>query len=296
MIDLRTLEVFYWVAQLGGFGRAAAKLNTTQPAVSARIAALEEEYGVRLLVRDPGQRPALTPIGVALFDQARRMLALQAETVAILSPSGGLRGVVRIGVSETLVHVLMSDLLRQLAAQHPHLAPDVMTDASSNLREALRVGELDLAFMLGPNSLTGAHSLPLCDFDLAWVASPALALGAEPLTRARIGDIPVLTYARNTQPYADLAAALKDDHSPAARIFPNSSLSTIIRMAREGAGVATLPADVIRDEVASGSLVVLSSTIALPKLSFLACWLDPGDGPPGRIAALAREILGHNPA
>ena len=52
MIDLRNLETFVWVAQLGGFRSAADKLNTTQPAISARIALLEDELGVKLFDRE----------------------------------------------------------------------------------------------------------------------------------------------------------------------------------------------------------------------------------------------------
>ena len=51
MIDLRTLEVFYWVVKLGGFGRAAEKLHTTQPAGSGRIAQREQSFSIRLLDR-----------------------------------------------------------------------------------------------------------------------------------------------------------------------------------------------------------------------------------------------------
>ncbi len=294
MIDIRTLEVFYWVAQLGGFGRAATKLNTTQPAVSARIAALEAEYGVRLLSRDKGLRPALTPVGVALFDQARRIIALQAEAVALLRQPEGQSGLVRIGVADTLVHILLPALLRHLRIAYPGVTPDVQTDVSDKLRDALRGGEVDLAFMLGPSAHIGAQELPLCALELAWVAAPSLEIGPASLTRAALAGIPVLTYARNTQPYTDLASALTDPSLPAARIFPNGSLATIVRMALDGHGIAVIPRAVVRRELEAGTLRVLASEIAVPDLNFVACWLDPGAGLPGMIAALAQDILGHN--
>ena len=294
MIDFRSLEVFYWVAKLGGFGRAAVKLNTTQPAISARIAALEVEYGVRLLARERGQRPSLTPVGADLFDQARRMMALQSDIVSTLSNHGGMRGLVRIGVAETIVHILLPKLLRRLNVEHPAVTPNVVTDVSANLRETLRTGEIDLAFMLGPSAQIGAQERLICSLDLAWAASPRLCVGEGTLTRAMIGTTPILTYAHNTQPYAELVTVLTDPHLPLARIFPNSSLATIVSLAENGIGIAAIPPVVIRSQLEAGTLRLLSSTIPLSKLNFVACWLDPGEGLPGANAALAQDILSHN--
>ncbi|MEK9970028.1 MAG: LysR family transcriptional regulator, partial [Ferrovibrio sp.] len=77
MADLRNLETFVWVAHLGGFRAAADKLNTTQPAVSQRIALLESEFGVKLFDREP-RGIALTPKGNELLPYAERMLQLHA--------------------------------------------------------------------------------------------------------------------------------------------------------------------------------------------------------------------------
>lgn len=73
MADFRSLEVFYWVAKLSSFRRASEKVNTTQPAVSQRIAALEHEYGT-------------------LFERRSRDVALTERGVcSSASPSGSWR-------------------------------------------------------------------------------------------------------------------------------------------------------------------------------------------------------------
>ncbi len=61
MADFKALETFLWVVNLGSFRGAAHKLNTTQPAISQRIAQLEQEMGVRLLQRD-GRVASPTPL------------------------------------------------------------------------------------------------------------------------------------------------------------------------------------------------------------------------------------------
>lgn len=75
MADFRSLEVFYWVAKLSSFRRASEKVNTTQPAVSQRIAALEHEYGT--LFERRSRDVALTERGRLLLGFAERFLALQ---------------------------------------------------------------------------------------------------------------------------------------------------------------------------------------------------------------------------
>ena len=52
MFDFKEIETFYWVATMGSFRAAAAKLNTTQPAISQRIAGLEQALGARVLSRE----------------------------------------------------------------------------------------------------------------------------------------------------------------------------------------------------------------------------------------------------
>lgn len=61
-MNYKRLETFVWVATLGSFRKAAERLHTTQPAISARISGLEEELGVKLFEREGGSSPIiLTP-------------------------------------------------------------------------------------------------------------------------------------------------------------------------------------------------------------------------------------------
>ncbi len=60
MVDLRSLEVFFWVVKLGGFGRAAERLHMTQPAVSSRISQIETRFNMRLLDRSSHKAPVPT--------------------------------------------------------------------------------------------------------------------------------------------------------------------------------------------------------------------------------------------
>jgi len=77
-MNLRFVEAFIVVTRLKSFRAAADKLHTTQPAISSRIAALEEELGVKLFERN-SRAVTLTPQGSALLPLAESMLVLQQQ-------------------------------------------------------------------------------------------------------------------------------------------------------------------------------------------------------------------------
>src|SRR5690606_10312957 len=98
MIDFKQIDAFVWVAELGSFRAAAEKLNTTQPAISQRIAALEATMSVRLFER--GARGIkLTEKGQELLSHAQRMLALRNEMMTVAKAQNAVRGTLRLGSS-----------------------------------------------------------------------------------------------------------------------------------------------------------------------------------------------------
>ena len=307
MIDLRSLEVFYWVVHLGGFRRAAAKLNTTQPAVSSRIAKLETALGGPLLDRDRRRTLSVTPRGTALLAYAERMMALNGELLAAVGSTDVLRGTVRIGVSETIVHTWLSALVRRLHQVHPHVTLDIQVDISASLRASLLSGEVDAAFLLGPVASPRVRCLPLCDYPLAWVARPGLLPAARPLPlqgaaqdpvqgMASLRDVaawPILTYARGTAPHAELLQLFSRPGLPPPRIFANSSLASIVRMALDGIGIGVIAPAAIRPELQAGKLEVVQAGPPLQPLSFQACWSDtPGSALAEAVARLAQQVAG----
>jgi DNA-binding transcriptional LysR family regulator len=151
MPQLRSLEIFYWVAKLKSFRGAADLLHTTQPAVSQRVAALETEFGLKLFDRT-ARAVTLTPKGRELLDHAERMLRLRAEMMRTVAAPAALGGLLRLGVSETIVHTWLARFIERVNATYPRIVLDIVVDVSPNLRDALVAHGLDLALLLGPIS------------------------------------------------------------------------------------------------------------------------------------------------
>lgn len=283
------MEVFFWVARLGGFRRAAEKLGTAQPAVSARVAALEAALGARLLDRGQRRPLALTPEGLRLLGYAERLLALRAEMEAAFDGTAALAGTLRLGVAETMVHTVLSPLLRRLHDLHPRLQVDIVVDVSTSLRAMLLAGEVELALLLGPVAAPGIRDLVLCEHPLAWVAAPGLAdgLGPEPLDIAALARVPVITYARGTPPFQQVRDLFAG--GPAPRVFANASLASIVRMVLDGIGVGVIAPAVIRAELEAGRLRVLRTGVALQPMRFTASWRGtPGEAAAATVAHLAQ--------
>ena len=143
-IKLHDLGVLIAVAQAGSMGKAAAVLNTTQPAVSRSIAELERVVGVRLLVRSPqGVVPteygrALLDGGVAAFDdlrQAVKKIEFLADPMA---------GEIRIGCTPILAATFASAVIDRLAKRYPRMVFHLVAAYLEPLRRELSERNLDL--------------------------------------------------------------------------------------------------------------------------------------------------------
>ncbi len=269
MVDLRSLEVFYWVARLGSFRGASERLHTTQPAVSQRIAGLEAHLGVRLF--DRGSRAVtLTAKGRELLDYADRMLRLRAEMLVAVSEPSGQSGVLRLGVSETIVHTWLSAFIERVHTLYPAVTLEIDVDVSPVLRDALVDNRIDLAFLLGPVSHPHVVNYDLARYPLALVARSDLPLPPEPLDVEDLNRLRIITYPRTTRPHIAVREMLTRRGLPPPRLFSTASLSTMVRMTLDGIGLGIIPAAVVSREVRDGVLRIVDCTVTLPELAFTA--------------------------
>ena len=289
MIDFRTIETFLWVATLRSFRGAAEKLNTTQPAVSMRIAQLEEGLGVRLLERDR-RVVAPTPKGQELVGYAERLMRLRAEMIEAVGDRSIMRGIVRLGCSETIVHTWLPTLIERVNAAYPNLELEIEVDITPNLRERLVAKSLDLALLLGPVGDPSIHSRPLCSFPLAFVASSKLRLPDRPVGLETIARWPIVTFSRNTHPYIVVREMFARANLPVT-IHASASLATVVRMALDGIGVAVIPPAILANVPGVGRLRTLKTTAKLPDLNFVVSWpSSPDSFAAQKVAEIAAEV------
>src|ERR1700681_3366421 len=175
MVDFRSLETFLWVVTLGSFRAAGEKLNTTQPAISQRIAQLEREMGVKLINRDH-RVASPTPSGRQMMVYAEKLIGLRAAMMAEIGDRSAMRGVLRLGVAETIVHTWLPQLVKSVNQVYPNLSLEIEVDITPNLRARLLAQEIELAFLLGPLAASTVRNRTLCDYPIGFLASPSLGL------------------------------------------------------------------------------------------------------------------------
>lgn len=271
MVDLRSLEFFHWVATLRSFSKAARRMNTTQPAVSQRIAALEAEMGGPLLEREP-RTVRLTPRGRLLSHYCERFLDLRSEMLLRVMEPDMASGTVRLGVSETIGRLWLRHFLERAHALYPRLVIDLTIDVSPVMLDQLLKGDLDLCLFLRPADDARLVSRPLFRAPLRFFASARLDVGPEPLTAEALRRFPIITYPKATSPYAILERALRRSGEARPRIFANSSLTTMIQMTLDQIGLCVIPEEVVLNELADGRLKRVATTLDLPDHIFTATY------------------------
>jgi DNA-binding transcriptional LysR family regulator len=278
-LTFKHLEAFVWVADLASFVRAGERLNTTQPNISSRIAALEALTGAPLFDRN-GAKVHLTPKGQQLMSHARDVLAARDQFLQAADEKALTQGILRLGVTEMIVHSWLRAFTLVLKAVFPNLAVELTVDMAAELERSLHARQLDLALINGPFQYPAA-SEPLGRYPMIWVAAPGLGLSG-PLSKEDLAAHPILTHARGSWPHRLVADHF---HLRSARLVPSSNLAACLQMTVDGMGVAVLPKAMANRELAEGALVTLNYPWTPDDLEFQARYQS--DKAPGHVAQAA---------
>ena len=146
-MELRHLRYFVSVAEALSFTKAAEKLHTAQPSLTRQIKNLEDELGVRLLHRTK-QKVTLTDEGRSFLTDAKRLLALAAETVESVRRvhTGEVRAL-NIGYVSNLFYDLLPKTLETFHQTFPTIAVNLFDLSCGQQFPALEEGKLDLGFV-----------------------------------------------------------------------------------------------------------------------------------------------------
>lgn len=146
-MDLHSLQAFIQVAEQGSFSRAAEALFISQPAVSKRIASLEEQLNQRLFDRI-GRSITLTQAGFALLPRARKLLVELEDTRRLLANlSGEIQGPLILATSHHIGLHRLPPLLKNFTQLYPQVKLDMRFQDSEQAYTGVISGDLELAIV-----------------------------------------------------------------------------------------------------------------------------------------------------
>jgi DNA-binding transcriptional LysR family regulator len=254
-MDLKELRSLLALADNSSIRKAAERVNLSPAAVHRHLKLLSDELGVKLY--DGTRRHLhLTPAGSALCPMARNLLE---QFEAIRSSADDWKdirkGTVRIGTGPTFGTYVLPRMLERYRETYPEVEMFVLAGHTETLMEELRVGHLDVIFLIVPEgALDGLVVHSVWQFRMVLVASKRLAIPR----RCSLTDLrhtPFLLYKQGTR-FESLIDGYFERNRFAPRVtmrFDNAE--PIKAMVRLGFGVSMLPEWTVREDLKRGEIV-----------------------------------------
>ena len=243
-MDLRQLESFVRVAELGSFTRAAIALDVAQPALSRQVRQLEVELRQNLLVRN-GRGAVPTEAGKLLLEHGRGILhQVERAREELGRIRGALAGRVAIGLPPSLSKVLAVPLIREFRRRMPEATLSISEGLSLGMQESLVSGRLDIALLYNAKTSVDIEVTPLLEETLFLVQRKPGGAGAKaPKTAASLREVATLPLVIPTRPNAIRMLVESEMANQGCR--PNIALeidgvAAILDLVADGAGNAVL--------------------------------------------------------
>jgi LysR family nitrogen assimilation transcriptional regulator len=243
-MDLKQLEYFVRVAELGSFTRAAVELDVAQPALSRQVRLLEVELRQTLLLRN-GRGAIPTEAGKMLLEHGRGILhQVQRAKDDLGRMRGGLSGRVALGLPSSVARVLAVPLTRAFRETMPEAKLSISEALSAGLQEGITTGRLDIAVLYNAQPSRELDVAPLIEEDLLLVRVRPAGLQEDPppgpVDLAEVAKMPLVIPSRPNAIRMHVESALA-----AIGCRPNVALeidgvTAILDLVLDGAGCAIL--------------------------------------------------------
>ena len=291
-MELYQLRSFATIADLGQLTRAAAKLHVSQPALSAQLRGLEDEFGLALFERTPSGM-VLTAAGARLRAEAEKILAaaaaMQAEVRAL---KGELAGRVSIGTLSDPAFIRVGEFMSLATARHPLLALDFHQGITGETLDAVRDGALDASFYYGELKYPTVVGLPLREVvyrvavPIDWCQQLAGATWADIAQMPWIIPPPISSHHK-------LAHTLLREHGVApAKVVEADQEAVITSLVVSGVGIALMREDFALEKAAAAEICLWDDVEVRTTLWFITQRDRAADPSLRAVLELLREVWG----
>jgi DNA-binding transcriptional LysR family regulator len=250
-MDTQNLRAFLLVAESGSFSIAAEKLHLTQPAVSKRVAQLEEQLGASLFDRI-GRKISLTEAGEALLPHARSVqLELQAAERSVRDLSGEMAGLLRLATSHHIGLHRLPPILSYFSRTYPGVQIDIDFMDSEQAYELTLRGEVELAVVtLAPTPVDNIIAIPVWPDPLDFMVQAGHELAQQETPDLRfMSQHPAILPGLNTYTGQIVKSLFDQRGLPLQVALATNYLETIRMMASVGLGWTVLPRSMLDESL-----------------------------------------------
>jgi LysR family nitrogen assimilation transcriptional regulator len=247
-MDLKQLEYFVRVAELGSFTRASIALDIAQPALSRQVRLLEVELRQNLLIRN-GRGVTTTEAGRLLLEHARGILHQVERTREELDRvRGGLTGRVALGLPPSLSKVLAVSLIGACRTALPEARLSIIEGLTATMQELLVAGRLDVALLYNPTPSPDIDATLLLEEDLFLIAprTNTADTSAKPISLRDLAAIPLVIPSRPNAIRTLVEVEMANVGCRPTIALEIDGIAAILDLVADGAGCAVLSANAAR--------------------------------------------------
>lgn len=243
-MDLKQLEYFVRVAEMGSFTRASVALNVAQPALSRQVRLLEVELRQNLLVRN-GRGATPTEAGQVLLEHGRGILhQVERAREELGRVRTGLTGRVALGMPPSVARVLTVPLMRAFRLALPEARLSISEGLTTAMQEGLLHGLLDIAMLYNANAINGLELTPLVREELLLVQARPPGLQEDPppapIALKDLAALPLVIPSRPNAIRMHVESELARVGCQPQIAFEIDGVPAILELVADGAGAAIL--------------------------------------------------------
>jgi LysR family nitrogen assimilation transcriptional regulator len=291
-MDLKQLDYFRHVAELGSFTRAAAYLSVVQPALSRQVRALEVELGQNLFERN-GRGVVLTDAGARLLEHTRGILTQIGRARQELEDQrNGDSGHVTLGLPPSLGNSVTVPLVKAFGKILPNARLATVEGLSAYILEWLSIGRVDCALVYNATATATIDVQPLLDDQLFLIApldNGAGSARAKSITLAQLADYPLIIPSRPHAMRMSVENALAGVDRKIRVAYEIECIPAVIDLVRQGHGFGVLPMNAVK--ATQWAEAVLAKPIISPVLKTSLSIATSAQRPKSPLMRKAIEVI-----
>jgi DNA-binding transcriptional LysR family regulator len=292
-VDIHQLRIFAAVAEVGNLTHAAERLHLSQPAASAQIKQLEEEFGLTLFDRRHSGL-ALTAVGETLLPEIRHLLATAAQIKArARSLRGRVAGTVKLAIVAMMPDrslVRLQELTNLLVTRYPLLNIEVHHQSSRSIKTGVATGEFDAGLALGSRDIPDLSRFVLQEVPYRVIAPASWDKRLKSASLKELAKLPWISCAKGGT-HHDMAMQLFEKLScQPDKIVEGDGEQVIASLVMAGVGLGLMREDLAIEEQTAGNIVVIDKVRASTFLQIFYCTNRENDPTIQAILDVLRDL------